>query len=144
MSDCNPARWIRMCALLASMLLLVMPLGCASPLGIAALGVGSSTAVAHTLSGVTYRTFTAPLPRVNTASAGALGKMGIKLASSEKLAGIQILKATASDREIEIELEPITAATTRMRVTARKGGVFYDSATATEIIQQTARLLGTT
>lgn len=136
----RPARWTQ-CVLLTAAALLPLLSGCAS-LAMAALGVGTSTAISHTLGGITYRTFTAPLPRVSTASIGALGKMGIKLSSSEKQANIQILKATAIDRAIEIELEPISGTSTRMRVTARNGGLFYDSATSTEIIKQTARLLG--
>ena len=41
--------------------------GC-QPLAVAALGVGGSAAVNHTLTGISYRTFTVPLPQVRTAS----------------------------------------------------------------------------
>jgi hypothetical protein len=125
---------------LALSLVLLLP-GCES-MAIAAFGVGSSTAVSHTLNGITYRTFTAPLPRVKTATVGALNKMGIKVTTTGKQANSEVLNATANDRSIEIELEPISSGTTRMRVIARSGGLFYDSATASEIILQTERLLG--
>ncbi len=91
---------------------------------------------------MTYRTFTAPLPRVKHASVGALKRMGIRVASSELTEGNEVLKANAKDRDIEIVLEPVSANTTRMRVVARNGSLFYDSATATEIIMQTERILG--
>jgi hypothetical protein len=105
-----------------------------------ALGVGASTGVSHTLSGITYRTFTDPLPKVRTASLKALQRMQIKVASTGKIDNGESIKANASDRAIDIELESLSPNTTRMRVTASQG-FFKDSATATEIIMQTERYL---
>lgn len=117
--------------------------GCA-PLGIAAFGVGASAGVSHGLGGVTYRTFTAPMPKVKGATMTALNKMGIKVNSTSKAEGAEVIKATAADREIEVELESLSPNTTRIRTVAKKG-FFYDSATSTEIILQTERALnGTT
>ena len=73
----------------------------------------------------------------------ALNKMGIKVTSSSRIEGSEVIKASATDREIEVELEPLTSNTTRMRTVARKG-LFYDSATSTEIILQTERVLNNT
>lgn len=115
--------------------------GCEA-MAIAAFGIGGSTAVNHTLTGITYRTFTAPLPQVRSASVTALGRMGLQRAGSQKSASGETILAKATDREIEIELESLSPNTTRMRVTARNGGLFYDSATATEIILQTEKALG--
>jgi len=116
--------------------------GC-EPMSIAAVGVGGSAAVSHTLNGITYRTFTAPAANVRTASLSALNRMGIKYTGSEKAEhGAELLKAKATDRSIEITLEPLSASSTRMKVVARNGSIFYDSATATEIILQTERQLG--
>jgi hypothetical protein len=114
--------------------------GCA-PIGITAFGVGASAGVAHGLGGVTYRTFTAPLPKVRSATMAALGKMGIKVNSSSTVEGTDVIKAVASDRDIEVEIEPLSPNTTRLRAVAKKG-LFYDSATATEIILQTEKILG--
>lgn len=112
------------------------------PLAVTSAGVGGSTAVQHTLGGITYRTFTVPAANVKTASLGALNRMGIKYTGSEKGEhGAETLKAKATDREIAITLEPISANSTRMKVVAKNGGIFYDSATATEIILQTERQL---
>jgi len=118
-------------------------LAACEPLSITAAGVGGSAAVSHTLGGITYRTFTAPAASVKSASLGALNRMGIKVTGTEKGEhGSEVLKAKATDREIEITFEPISSNTTRMRVVARNGGIFFDSATATEIILQTERQLG--
>lgn len=117
----------------------VLLAGC-DPISLTALGVGASTGVSHTLGGISYRTFSEPLPRVKNASMRALQHMQIKVASSEKMNHGEEIKATAADRDISIELEQLTPATTRMRVTARNG-LIRDSATATEIIIQTERLL---
>lgn len=118
--------------------------GCAT-IALTAIGVGAGTAFNHTLSGITYKTFTSPLPKVKSASMGALHRMGLKQTgnfSNEE--GNEVVKATGKDRDIEIVLEPISSNSTRMRVIARNGGLFYDSATATEIIAQTQRILGNT
>ena len=114
--------------------------GC-EPLSITAFGVGASAGVAHGLGGITYRTFTAPMPKVKSATMAALNKMGIKVGSSSRVEGTEVIKATAADREIEVELEPLSSNTTRMRTVARKG-LLYDSATATEIILQTEKVIG--
>jgi len=117
--------------------------GCAA-LAVTAAGVGGGVAASHTLGGITYRTFTAPAANVKTASLGALNRMGLKYTGSAKGEhGAEILKANATDRDIEITLEPLSPHSTRMKVVARNGGIFYDSATATEIILQTERQLKT-
>ncbi len=115
--------------------------GC-EPLSLAALGIGGSAAVNHKVNGTPYRTFTAPLNRVKTASMGALKRMGIKPESTTKMERGELITARIGKREIEVELESLTPNTTRMKVVAREGGLFYDSATATEIIAQTEKSLG--
>jgi hypothetical protein len=115
--------------------------GCQA-LAITAAGVGGATAVSHTLTGITYRTFSEPLPRVKSASVRALNRMGLKHSSGQKTDYVETINAKANDRDIEIQFESLTPNTTRMRVTARSGGLLYDSATATEIILQTEKALG--
>lgn len=111
-------------------------------LSLAAIGIGGSAAVNHKMSGTPSRTFTASLPKVRTASMGALKRMGIKTDGTKKIENGEIILARAGNREIEVELESLTGNTTRMRVVARNGGLFYDSATASEIIAQTEKSLG--
>jgi len=114
--------------------------GC-DPVTLTVFGVGTATGVQHTLTGIAYRTFSAPLPKVRSAVRTALDRMDIHVGSTEKMDNGERLKARASDRDIEIELESISSKTTRMRTTARSG-VFMDAATATEIIIQTEKVLG--
>jgi uncharacterized protein DUF3568 len=136
----NIDAWVRPLTALAT----AMVLGGCQALAVTAAGVGGGAAVSHSLNGITYRTFTASASSVKTASMGALNRMGMKYTGSSKGEhGAEILKATATDREIEITLEPLSPGSTRMKVIARNGGIFYDSATATEIILQTERQLKT-
>jgi hypothetical protein len=119
--------------------------GCAS-VGLTLFGVAAGTAtgtsVAYTLDGIAYRTFTAPLPQVESAARTALDRMGIKVDSTAKTEQGKAIKATSNDREIEIELEMVSAKTTRIRTVAKQGIFFKDRATAGEIIFQTEKVLG--
>lgn len=104
-------------------------------------GVGTGTAVSYTLDGTAYRTFTAPLPQVETAALTALNRMGIKIDSKEKTEQGKLIAASGADRQIEVELEVVSAKTTRIRTVAKQGIFFKDRATATEIILQTEKIL---
>ena len=117
--------------------------GCAAAATTAA-GIGGSQALSHTINGITYRTFTATAPEVKVAAMTALSRMKIKVVSDGKpdKNNLRIITAKANSRSIEVQIEPISDNTTRMRVVARSGGLFYDSATADEIIQQTKKQLG--
>lgn len=120
-------------------------LGGCVPLALTAVGVGMATEVSHTLGGMVYKTFTAPQAQVKQASIGALHRMQIKVTKAERDGSTEMIIARAADRDIEIELEALTPATTRMMVTAKKdGGILRDGATATEIILQTEKYVGST
>ena len=118
-----------------------LALAACQPFAITVAGAGASALIAHKLNGASYRTFTASLPAVKRASLGALKRMGIALDSTETFETGEILLARAEGRSVEIELEPISPRATRMRVTTRDGGLFYDNATATEIVAQTQKML---
>lgn len=116
--------------------------GCA-PVIISAAGVGASAIFSHHSNGQASRTFTAPLPRVRLAVHAALKKMSIKPGTTEKIDQGERILAKAGNRNIEIELEVVTPNTTRMRTVARnEGGLTVDSATATEITNQTEAAVG--
>jgi hypothetical protein len=121
--------------------LAVLLSGC-EPLSLTALGIGGSAAVNHKMSSTPTRTFTVPLLKVKTASMGALKRMGIPAGEVRKVDNGEIITTRIGKREIEVELESLTANTTRMRVVARDGSLFYDGATASEIIVQTEKVLG--
>lgn len=114
--------------------------GC-QPLALSVLGAGAGTALRYGIDGVAYRTFTAPAPAVLQASMDALERMGITLDSTARFEGGEVIYASTEHRSIEIELEPISAKATRIRIAAKNGGLFYDGATASEIAAQTERLL---
>ena len=138
----NKNRAILHLILLVSFLMLH---GCAG-VGLTLFGVGAGvttgTSVAYTLDGIAYRTFTASLPRVESATRTALDRMGIKIEATSKVDQGKAIKAMTNDREIEIELEMVSAKTTRIRTVAKQGLFFKDRATATEIIMQTEKALG--
>lgn len=119
--------------------------GCAA-VGLALFGVGAGvttgTSVAYTLDGIAYRTFTASLPRVESATRTALHNMGITVEATSKIDQGKAIRAVSNDREIEIELEMVSPKTTRIRTVAKQGVFFKDRATATEIIIQTEKVLG--
>ena len=126
-------------------LLTLLISGCAS-VGMTLFGVGAGvatgTSVSYTLDGIAYRTFTAPLPQVETAARTALDRMGIRVAATSRTEQGKAIHAVSNDREIEIELEMVSARTTRIRTVAKQGFFFKDRATATEIIIQTEKVLG--
>jgi hypothetical protein len=105
-------------------------------------GVATGTSVSYTLDGIAYRTFTASISQVEGATRTALDRMGIKIQATSKTEHGKAIKAMTNDREIEIELEMVSAKTTRIRTVAKQGMFFKDRATATEIIMQTERVLG--
>ena len=127
--------FVTMCAVL-------LLAGC-EPLSLTALGIGGSAAVNHRLGGTSYRTFTAPIARVKSASLSALQRMGIRPGEMKKIEHGELILAQAGRRDIEVELEALTPSTTRMKVVAREGALLYDGATASEIIAQTGKNLGT-
>jgi len=129
---------IKKYAVLASLAALLC--GC-EPVSLTLFGIAAATGVGYTLNGAAYKTFTAPIKQVRLCSIKALGKMGITVGSKDKKEdGKEIIKASTNDRTIEIILEPISENATRIKTIA-KNGIFYDRATATEIIIQTEHVL---
>lgn len=117
--------------------------GCV-PVAVTAAGVGMATGVSHHLNGIVYKTFAAPQAKVRRSTVAALGRMQIKVVETTHDGNKELIKARAADRDIEIEIEALTPNTTRLTVTAMKqGSLLRDSATATEIILQTEKQVGT-
>jgi hypothetical protein len=114
--------------------------GC-QPLALSVLGAAGGEALRYSYSGVTYRTFTASAAEVKHASLEALERMGIVFESFDRYEYGELIYARAENRAIEIEIEPISARATRVRIAAKNGGFLYDNATAGEIVAQTERSL---
>ena len=115
--------------------------GC-EPLAVSLLGAGAGAALRYGLDGVSDRTFTAPAPAVKEALLAALERMGIGFESFDRFEHGELLYARTNNRDIQIEIEPISPRATRMRIAAKNGSLFYDTATAREIVAQTERMLG--
>jgi len=109
-----------------------------------AAGVGGSAAINHALSGTTTRTFTASASRVRVATTKALSRMKITVVSESMDVKSNVISfaAKSTGRNIEIQLEPISTNTTRMKVAAKCTIFTYDNATAEEIVMQTKKFLG--
>lgn len=127
-------------AVTAALVLATATTAC-DPISLTAASLGAGVGVSHTLGGIIYRTFTAPMKTVEEGSVVAMHDMGVKVVSrTTNKEGERVINATAKDREIEVLLEPLSSRTTRMRVIA-SNGLLKDSATATEIMLQTERVL---
>jgi len=124
-------------------LLLCSTLGLSAcdPVTLTVLGIGASTGVSYGMNSVAYKTFTAPMKRVNKATVRALKRMGIKVKGIEKHPDKQIITAVSNEHEIEVTLEAVSKRTTRIRSIARNGAIFLDRATASEVIIQTEKAL---
>lgn len=118
--------------------------GCAA-IGLTLLGVGAGvsagTGVSYTLDSIAYKTFTVPEEGLRAASLKTLKRMDIEVKDNQPTDAGRKIVAQAGDREVEIELDRLTARTSRMRVNVKQGWFFKDRATATEIIVQTERTL---
>ena len=129
----------------ASLALAAMVLNGCAAVALTAVGVGMATGVSHHLNGMVYKTFSTSQVKVKRAAYGAMNRMQIKVTQSKREGSNETILAKAGDREIVIELEALTPATTRMKVQAKQnGGILTDGATATEVILQTERLVGNT
>ena len=118
-----------------------VPLAGCETVAVALLGAGASSAIRYNLDGIAGRTFTAPLAAVKGASLAALERMGLTLDSTSSFDTGETIYARAPNRDIEIEIEPITQQTTRLSVTAKSGGLLSDNSTAVELVAQTEKQL---
>ena len=114
--------------------------GCAA-IALTAGGLAAGQGIDHTLTGITYKTFSAPMNQLRLATLKTLHRLDMKVTADTKTEEGRIIRATAASRKIEIEFEILTKRATRMRVIVSKGPILKDSATATEIIIQTAETL---
>ncbi len=123
----------------AALLLVSLALpGCAA-VALTAAGVAGGAGVNHTLNGIAYKTFNTSLAELRAGTLRTLEDMDMAVIEDSKTEDGWGIKATAIEREIDIELERLTRRATRMRVVANDGEIFFkDAATATEIIIMTA------
>jgi len=98
--------------------------------------------VDFTLDGIAYRTFSAPFDQMQRATLTTFKRMDLALKSDEvKEDGCRELVAASGERTVHVELEKLSARTTRMRITAKQGWLWRDRAAAGELLVQTERTL---
>ena len=102
--------------------------------------VRTVTAVTYA-DGAAYRTFTEPLPKVAAATMKAFNSMGIKARGEERSERWETIRGETAYVQIQVQLEALSARSTRMQVVAREGMFSKDQATATEVILQTENAL---
>ena len=100
----------------------------------------TATAVTYA-DGAAYRTFTEPLSKVASATMKAFDSMGIKARGEERSVRRETIRGEAAYVQIQVQLEALSARSTRMQVVAREGMFSKDQATATEVILQTENAL---
>jgi hypothetical protein len=101
--------------------------------------------VDFTLDGIAYRTFSAPLDQMQRATLTTFKRMDLALKSDEiKDDGCRELVAANGDRTVHVELEKLSARTTRMRITAKHGWMWRDRVAAGELLAQTEHTLSGT
>jgi hypothetical protein len=130
-------------------LVLLLSLGGCAAAGLAVVGAGTGVAMGtgadYTLNGIAYKTFTAPIDDVKVATRSGLANMGIEVTkdgpTDKPGSNDWRIEAVANNRQVTIDLQPLTPKTTRIRVVAEDGIFFKDKATEAEIIFQTADAL---
>lgn len=104
-------------------------------------GLSGNTATSYILDSYAYKTFSAPEEGLHAATLKTLKRMDVQVKENQATEFGRTIVAVAGDRTIEIELDRLTTRASRMRVTAKRGWLFRDRATAEEIIVQTERTL---
>ncbi|NQV84321.1 MAG: DUF3568 family protein [Rhodospirillales bacterium] len=120
---------------------LVILQGCSGVIATAG-SMAADAGLDHTLSGISYKTFSTSMDNMRAAAFNTLDRLDMEIADQIRKPEGWTITAIARDRTIEIELEALTRQLTRMRVVANHRGLFFkDASTATEIIIQTAQTL---
>ena len=107
---------------------------------VAAVGAGATEVLRvgteYSLTGTALRTFTASVEDMQEAARSTLSRMAFTLEREEELSPGRRIVATGIGRTIEIELEPLSPAVTRVELLVKRGFLRRDRATASEIITQ--------
>jgi hypothetical protein len=118
--------------------------GCAAA-ALSMLGMAGSAGLDHTLDGISYKTFAAPVAGVRLAVLRSFKRMQIRVVKDsehESDPRLWSIIGRAADREIDVEVERLTGRAASMRVVVQKGKFFFkDSATGEQIIVETSEEL---
>jgi hypothetical protein len=107
---------------------------------VAAVGAGAGEVLRagteYSVTGTALRTFTAPVGAMEEVIRSALSRMAFTIERDEEMNPGRRIVATGIGRTIEIELEPLSPAVTRIELAVKRGFFRRDRATANEIIVQ--------
>jgi hypothetical protein len=111
--------------------------GCAA-IALSIAGLVGGGGLDHTLNGIVYRTYAAPVAGTRLAALQTLKHMGMTVEKIEKQDKSLTIEATATNRKIEIELEPLSDQSTRARVVVNQTDLVFikDRSTADGILDQ--------
>ncbi len=129
---------------LFTLLCLILALSGCAAIGLtvpAAAVSGGAAGVNYSVTNDAYKTISYPVTDVEAALIKALKKMDIKETNRKKEEGKVSISAVTGNLDIDIDLEKVTPAVTKIEVSAKKGVFIKDKATATEIIVQTEKNL---
>ena len=82
------------------------------------------------------KTFNMPIARVKPAFVSTLNQMGLPIAAIEVRGKSEVVKAKRGERSVEVEIERLSASSTRVRVNGS------DDATAGRVMRDTEKRLG--
>jgi hypothetical protein len=122
----------------------VVAQGCATvgiPRPLSRGAVPTAPGVETTVAGSAYRTFNAPVDRMRLATLATFKRMKMTVKTDDATDDGRELVAVGADHTIYVQLERLTARTTRMRITAKSGWLWRDRAPAGEMLAQTERTL---
>ena len=105
---------------------------------------GATMGAGYNFMNTADKTSNFSLDQVHAAMTLALDRMEIEVLEDVETEDGREIEASAKDLSIDIELESITARTTKISVNASKETFIKDRATAVEIIQQTQIILEAT
>lgn len=116
---------------------LLMLEGCAAAV-LSIAGMAGEAGLDYTLNGTITRTYAAPVAGTRLATLQTLKRMAMVVEKSEKQDNGWVIKARAAERNIEIELEPLSFKTTRAQVVVSQAdfGLIKDPSTGNEIVEQ--------
>jgi hypothetical protein len=107
---------------------------------VAAVGAGAGEALRagteYSLTGTAFRTFTASAETMHEATRSTLSRMAFIVEREEEMSPGRRVVATGIGCTIEIEIEPLSPAVTRIELMVKRGFLRRDRATASEIITQ--------
>jgi hypothetical protein len=109
--------------------------GCAEVL-IPGAFTGAGEAYRYTTSNVVKKTLMGNVGQVKAATRSALKKMDVRFHSVKTEDSETEIEASTKELDITITIEPITSATTKVKVNAVEDHVFKDKATAAQILSQ--------